>query len=88
MGTPHYNERLRRQILKNRGLQRVGHGRLEPKAIRPKDPRLTLAMRLIEARFHQPIDDLIWDGTLEQVGNMLDMAPSTISKWRKRMGLR
>ncbi|KKL28216.1 hypothetical protein LCGC14_2377330, partial [marine sediment metagenome] len=51
MGGVRYKERLRRKILKDRGLVRTGQGHLEPMPDSPDvDPNKTLAMRLIEAR--------------------------------------
>ncbi|KKL70591.1 hypothetical protein LCGC14_2103410, partial [marine sediment metagenome] len=50
MGGIQYKERVRRSVLKKRGLVRVGKGHLEPMPDEPIDPNKTLAMRLIEAR--------------------------------------
>ncbi|KKM67034.1 hypothetical protein LCGC14_1475240 [marine sediment metagenome] len=84
---PHYPRRVQQQILDSRGLDRAGHGRLEPKA-KPSTPGATFAMRLMEERFDVPIKELIGHGSNVEVGNMLGLSPSTISKWRLRLGLR
>lgn len=83
-----YKERIRRKILKDRGLIRVGKGHLEPMPDEPCDPNKTLAMRLIEARLGVLMEDLLAEGSLKEVAMLLGVKESTVSKWRLRLGLR
>ncbi len=87
MAKPHFPGRVQQQILDKRGLDRTGHGHLEPKA-KPTTSGATFAMRLMEEKWGVPIIELIGHGSNVEVGNLLDMHPSTISKWRLRLGLR
>ncbi|KKL83647.1 hypothetical protein LCGC14_1972580, partial [marine sediment metagenome] len=64
MGGIQYKERIRRKVLKDRGLIRTGKGHLEPMPDEPEDPNKTLAMRLIEARLDRLIEDLLMEGSL------------------------
>lgn len=84
----HYAERIRRKILKDRGLTRAGQGHLEPQPAEPDDPNKTLAMRLIEARLGVMIEELLSEGSLKEVAVLLGVKESTVSKWRLRLGLR
>ena len=86
-GKPHFVRRVQEQILNKRDLERTGHGHLEPKA-EPTTKGATFAMRLMEEKFGVPIIELIGHGSNVEVGNLLDLSPSTISKWRLRLGLR
>ena len=88
MGGIQYKERIRRKVLKDRGLIRTGKGHLEPMPDEPVDPNKTLAMRLIEARLDRLIEDLLMEGSLKEVSDLLGIKESTVSKWRLRLGLR
>ena len=87
MAKPHYPRRVQQQILDKRDLERTRHGHLEPKT-KPDTAGKTFAMRLMEEKFGVPIEELIGHGSNVEVGNMLGLSPSTISKWRLRLGLR
>ncbi|KKM15956.1 hypothetical protein LCGC14_1690780 [marine sediment metagenome] len=87
MAKPHFARRTQDQILDARGLRRTGHGHLEPKT-RPSTPGATFAMRFIEEKFSAPIRELIANGSNVEVADFLGLDPSTISKWRLRLGLR
>ena len=87
MAKPHYPRRVQEQILDKRGLERTGHGHLEPVS-KPSTPGATFAMRLMEEKWGVPIRELIGHGSNVEVGGLLDMHPSTISKWRLKLGLR
>ena len=54
----------------------------------PGDPNKTLAMRLIEARLGKLIEELLSEGSLKEVAELLGIKESTVSKWRLRLGLR
>lgn len=84
----HYKERIRRKVLKDHGLIRTGQGHLEPTPDEPADPNKTLAMRLIEARLGRLMEDLLAEGSLKEVADLLGIKESTVSKWRLRLGLR
>ncbi len=88
MARVHFKERIRRKILKDRGLVRTGKGHLEPAPDEPGDPNKTLAMRLIEARLGVMIEELLSEGSLKEVADLLGVKESTVSKWRLRLGLR
>ncbi len=80
--------KVQNKILKDRGLKRKGEGKLEPMPDEPVDPNKTLAMRLIEARLGRLIEDLLMEGSLQEVAVLLGIKESTVSKWRLRLGLR
>ncbi|KKM65171.1 hypothetical protein LCGC14_1494090 [marine sediment metagenome] len=88
MGSTQFKEKLRRKLLKDRNLIRTGQGHLEPVPDEPNDPNKTLAMRLIEARLDRLIEDLLVEGSLKEVADLLGIKESTVSKWRLRLGLR
>ncbi len=88
MARVHFKERIRRKVLKDRGLIRIGKGHLEPMPDEPVDPNKTLAMRLIEARLGKLIEELLSEGSLKEVAVLLGVKESTVSKWRLRLGLR
>lgn len=88
MSRPQFKERVRREVLRKRGLVRAGHGRLESAPDEPTDPNKTLAMRLIEARLGVPIEESLMAGSLEEVAKLLGINETTVSKWRLRLGLR
>lgn len=88
MGSTQYKEKIRRKLLKDHGLERTGQGHLEPVPDEPVDPNKTLAMRLIEARLGRLIEDLLMEGSLKEVADLLGIKESTVSKWRLRLGLR
>ena len=83
-----YKERIRRKVLKDRGLIRTGQGHLAPASTEPGDPNKTLAMRLIEDRLGVMIEELLAEGSLKEVAVLLGVKESTVSKWRLRLGLR
>jgi len=88
LGSTQFKEKLRRKLLKDRNLIRTGQGHLEPVPDEPNDPNKTLAMRLIEARLDRLIEDLLVEGSLKEVADLLGIKESTVSKWRLRLGLR
>lgn len=88
MGGIQYAERTRRKLLRDRGLIRTGKGHLEPMPDEPGDPNKTLAMRLIEARLGRLMEDLLVEGSLKDLSELLGVEESTVSKWRLRLGLR
>ncbi len=88
MSRPGFKERIRRDLLANRGLERTGKGHVEAIPTPPSDPHKTLIMMLLEDKHGQPMEELLMAGTLEEVGGTLGVDQSTVSKWRKRLGLR
>ncbi len=88
MGGIQFKEKLRRKLLKDRGLVSTGKGHLEPMPDEPDDPNKTLAMRLIEARLGVQIEELLSEGSLKEVALLLGIKESTVSYWRLRLGLR
>ena len=88
MGRPGFKERIRRDLLASRGLERTGKGHIEAVPTPPLDPRKTRIMLLLEDKHGLPMETMLMAGTLEEVGNALDVDQSTVSKWRQRLGLR
>lgn len=80
--------RLQDGILKRRGLSPSTQGGLRRTKAPPADPNKTLAMRLLEAQFEVPIEVLLQEGSLAEVGALLGIDESTVSKWRLVLGLR
>lgn len=85
---PGIKRKLQDEILKRRGLERTSKGGLGPPQPPPPDDSKTLAMRLIEQQHGRPLEELLLDGSLEEVGATLGIDQSTVSKWRLRLGLR
>jgi len=83
-----FKERIRRDILAKRGLERVGKGHIEDTPTLPPDPCKTRLMELLEDKHGLPMETLLILGTLEEVGARLGVDQSTVSKWRLRLGLR
>ena len=78
------SSKIRRKILKQRGVELEKHTR-NPivYADLPTAYRKTYAMKLMEVRFSEKIENLIFDGTIYEVAAKLSVDPTTISKWRK-----
>lgn len=87
MGSTQFKEKIRRKILKQHNLKRAGKGHLES-VPDDTDPNKTLAMRLIEAQRGVMIEELLSEGSLKEVALELRIGESTVSLWRKRLGLR
>lgn len=87
---PGLKRKLRNRMLRERGLQRIGYGRLNspPKLEFPTDGK-TLAMRALEQQHGKPIEEIIGEGSLNEVVERLEgiLDRSTISKWRKKLGI-
>ena len=83
---------LRKQILEERGL--VSHQRAKGKGKRlvtilptmPTGSKTTL-MELLEARHHKDIRELLITGSLTVIAENLGIDFTTVSKWKKRLGL-
>lgn len=90
MGTrgPGFKERVRRDILKKRDKVRGGYGKVLPAPAPVRRRNLTLAMHLMEQQHGKSMEELIGTGEIKDIGLALGVDPSTISKWRKRLGLR
>jgi hypothetical protein len=82
-----FKERTRRTILKRHGQARTGYGHIEDRRV-STDPRKTLTMRLLEDKFDLPMEQILMEGDLKEVGDRLGIHISTVSKWRLRLGLR
>lgn len=50
--------------------------------------RKTPAMRMVEQLTGLRIEEILMSGSLRQVGKVIGVSPSTVSKWIKRLGLR
>ena len=75
---------IRKRILKQRGVE---FKRLSRKPVLVADlpasyPKTTL-MKLIELRFKDKLDNLIFTGTIYEVERRLGIDATTISKWRR-----
>jgi len=76
--------KIRRQILKQRGVELAPHTK-EPLqyADAPAPYHKTPLMKFIELKFQDKIENLIFNGTVREVGKRFGVDYSTISKWRK-----
>jgi len=75
---------IRKQILKQRGVEFNKLTRkVKPVQLFPAPFSKSSLMQLLESRHNTSIESLISTGTIYEVGRVLDVSPSTISKWRK-----
>lgn len=79
--------KIKKQILRQRGVGSLEKHTRKPLSIAdtPAYYHKTTAMKLIELKFNQPIDKLIFTGSIYTVGEKLGIDPTTISKWRKAL---
>jgi hypothetical protein len=79
---------LRKRVLKTYGLK-VKDGKVqEIKLEVDGDPRKTLSMRAVEQLLGVPLEEVLMSGTYTEISNKTGLKRSTISYWRKRLGLR
>ena len=74
---------IRRQILKKQNLHPKINGGLTYRM--PRGGSKTTIMRYVEERFGQPIENLIYDGSLDQVAEKLDIDRTTVLRWRRKL---
>ena len=78
------SSRIKKRILKERGIQLAKHSKkILTHDELPSVFRKTNLMRLIELKFHNTLDKLIFTGSIYAVGKRLGVDASTVSKWRK-----
>lgn len=83
---PTARQKVQRSILRRKGLKPERyHGLKSPEL--PTDDNKTLAMRLLEVHFDAKIEDLLFYGNLAATARYLGIDPSTVSKWRLKLGL-
>ena len=78
---------IREEILRSKGLKPAAkrwQGGLDQNELPPPSTNHTTLMLFIEARHGKAIEALINNGTIYEVADVLEIAPSTVSKWRKR----
>lgn len=75
---------IKKRILKDRGIGGFKKGSRKPVTIAdtPANYKKTHAMKLVEVTWNRPLEELIFNGTIYEVGKRLDLDPTTISKWR------
>jgi hypothetical protein len=75
--------KIRRKILRERGVCLEKHTR-KPLTIdqQPTPYQKSNLMKLIELKHQESIENLIFKGTIYEVGKKLGVSPSAISKWR------
>jgi len=82
---------IREAILKERGLHthktKSKHRRLVDTYPIPDGITKTMGMRYLEEKFKKPIQELVSTGSLSVVAKKLGTDPSTISRWKKRLGV-
>lgn len=80
--------KLRERILRRNKLQQTAYGKLTPVPKFSPDGK-TLAMRVLEQQHGKSIEEIIGEGSLDEVVKRLDgtLDRSTVSKWRKKLGL-
>ena len=75
---------IRKRILRQRGVELRKLSRKPiPIADLPAPYPKSVLMKLIELKFRDKLDNLIFTGTIYEAGRRLNIHPSTISKWRK-----
>ena len=76
--------KIRRQILKQRGVELKKHTR-KPVSVDqlPAPYKKTRLMQLIELRHGQRLENIIYTGTIYEVERKIGVDASTVSKWRK-----
>lgn len=78
---------LRNRILKERGVAPAEGGRLR-KIPRTNLERLkTDKMKVVEQRLGKTIEEIITSGSCREVAKKYGLDFSTVSRWRKRLGL-
>ena len=75
---------IRRQILKKERLYPKKGGGLTSR-IPASSPEKTTLMRYIEDRFGVPVEQLVWDGSLDAVADKLDIDRVTVLRWRRKL---
>ena len=88
---PSLKKSLRTSILRKRGLAKGKYGKLtEPMVVSEiADAEKTLAMKLLEKQFSEPIEKLLDpNAPIDRVAKRLGINRSTVSVWRLRLGLR
>lgn len=75
---------IRKNILKQRGveLKKLSRKPVPVEELPAPYPKSTL-MRLVELRFKDRLENIIFTGTIYDVAKRLDIDASTVSKWRK-----
>lgn len=82
-------QRVKQDILRRRGLESAGHGKLRPERIHlPDDKNKTLAMKLIESQLGLPMEVLLLQGKEADIAKRLGVSISCVSRWRLRLELR
>lgn len=83
---PTARQKVQQSILRRKGLKPERyHGVKIPQL--STDDNKTLAMRLLEWHFGAQIEDLLFYGNLATTARYLGIDPSTVSKWRLKLGL-
>lgn len=85
---PGFAAQVRRDILKHRKKVLKGRGKVADAPLPVRDWNKTLAMHLLEQQHGRSIEELIATGEIKEVGEALGIDPTTVSLWRKRLGLR
>lgn len=85
-------QRMRQLVLDRQGLRKGRHGRLDMPApvVRPVtdyEPLKTALMKRIERQYGILIEEVLVSGSLHQVAGLLEIDFTTVSKWKKRLGL-
>ena len=75
---------IRNRILKHRGVELAKHTRAPTTYDdMPSLYHKTKAMKYIELKYNDKLENLIFTGTIYDTGKRLNVDYSTISKWRK-----
>lgn len=94
---PSRRQAVRNVVLARRGLRAKKHGGVEkdvapplpprPYVVPDSNPKKTSRMRRVEARLNCRLEEVLMAGTLYELEELLDVDFTTVSKWRKRLGL-
>lgn len=75
--------KLRKRILKQRGLAPAGRGALVTYDELPAGYHKTPLTKLVEFKYADKLENLIFNGSIYKVGKHLGVNPTTIYKWQK-----
>jgi len=78
-------KKMRERVLRERGVN-LEHSRLNVKLVSSNGGK-TPTMLLLELRFNDDIKSLLSEGSVRDVAKRLGINYSTVSKWRKSLGL-
>jgi len=74
---------IRRRILGKEKLYPKAGGGLTTRMPNEDGAKTTL-MRYVEEKFGRHVEDMVWEGTLDEVSEKLDVDRVTVLRWRRK----